>query len=260
MIPDDPNIFNQHSFSSIPRNFDDQEARLRTWLGQDAVPTAGGRHLLYCCPLCKRPWYKAGKSEYPRMSQEQLALLGEALHTDVSLVCALPQALCSICSATSLGGMFTVEEYRRGTQRTRQGYHFSWEGVLSQRTHLIGMICRREQLTLSALLRTEPDTLATPMQDVRAVLAWIDALPLPDAIFRYSDEDSQLLGQRIAPGTGTERIPPVWRGYSWIDDCPPLQGEVLVSLATALHPRAYDSFTGVLTSWKLLARTMRTIL
>src|SRR6266700_2433119 len=73
MIPDNTYIFNQ---PVVPRNFDDFETRLRYRLGQDALLTLeGGRHLLYTCPVCQHPWYKAGRREYPRLTSEQLACL-----------------------------------------------------------------------------------------------------------------------------------------------------------------------------------------
>lgn len=52
----------------------------------------------------------------------------------------------------------------------------------------------------------------------------------------------------------------VWRGYSWKEECPPLHGEVIISLAIALHPMAAYSLSMLLASWKLLARMMRVIL
>lgn len=258
MIPDDATIFN--TTNAVPTHFDDHEARLRAHLGQDAVPTAGGRHLLYYCPICKRPWYKAGRSEYPRLPSEQLAQLGEALHADISMLHAFPQALCSICSVIYLGGTFSVEEYRPQVQPYRWGYRFSWEEAAPPRTHLIGMLCQRERLTTERLLRMQPDILMTPVGHVRAVLAWMETLSYPDAIFGYNDEESQSLGQRIPPCPYPDGTPRIWRGYSWIGVCPPLHGEVLLSLATALHPRAMYTFPRLFTSWKMLARMMRVIL
>src|SRR5260221_7789346 len=63
MIPEDTLNFNHNG---PPSNFDDHEARLRHLLRQDAMPTSdGGRHLLLVCPICKHPWYKAGRHEPP---------------------------------------------------------------------------------------------------------------------------------------------------------------------------------------------------
>jgi hypothetical protein len=256
MIPDDTTIFNS---SFVPKHFDDHEARLQSWLGQDAVSTDGGRHLLYACPICKRPWYKAGKSEYPRITSEQLVNLGEALHADTSVLCAFPQALCSICSVIHLGGTFSVEAYRPNSQPYRWGYHLTWEEASFPQSHLIGMICRKEQLTPGELILLRPDILATPVRNARAVFAWMETLPMPDAIFRYTDEESRHLCQRIPPRPGPEDMRRIWRGYSWIEKCPPLHGEVIISLAIALHPQATYSFSGLLASWKVLARMLRVI-
>jgi hypothetical protein len=257
MIPDDATIFNS---GVVPKNFDDHETRLRSWLGQDALSTVGGRHLLYACPVCKRPWYKAGKSEYSRITSEQLAYLGEALHTDISVLCAFPQALCSICSVIYLGGTFSVEEYRSDCQPYRWGYHLTWEEASFPQSHLIGMICQREKLNPGELLRMRPDILATPVKHARAVFAWMETLSIPDAIFRYTDEESGHLCQRIPLRPSPEDMRRVWRGYSWIEECPPLHGEVIISLAVALHPQATYSFSGLLANWKVLARMLRVIL
>ena len=258
MIPDDTTIFN--TTNAVPTHFDDHEARLRAHLGQDAVPTAGGRHLLYYCPICKRPWYKAGRSEYPRLPSEQLAQLGEALHADISMLHTFPQALCSICSVIYLGGTFSVEEYRPHVPPNRWGYRFMWEESAAPQTHLIGMVCQRERLTTGRLLRMQPDILTTPISHARAVLAWMETLSYPDAIFGYNDEESQYLAQQIQPRPAPDGVPRIWRGYSWIRACPPLYGEVLISLASAHHPLATYAFPRLFASWKLLARMMRVIL
>ena len=258
MIPDDATTFN--TTNAAPKHFDDPEGRLRYRLGQDAVPTEGGRHLLYCCPLCKHPWYKAGRSEYPRLTVEQLTQLGEALHADTGLLHTFPQALCSICSVIYLGGTFSVEEYCPDRPPYRQGYRFMWEDATAPQTHLIGMICQRERLTNDRLLRMQPDILTMPVSQVRAVLAWMEALPYPNAIFGYADEESQDLGRQIPPQPDSDGTPRIWRGYSWIQVCPPLHGDVLISLASALHPLATYSFPRLFASWKLLARMMRVIL
>ena len=107
MIPDNTFIFKQYG---VPRNFDDHAVRLRQLLQQDAMPMLeSSGHLLAVCPVCKHPWYKAGSQEYPRLTSQQLALLGATLHIDIHLLHLLPRSLCSICSAVYLGGMFSVE-------------------------------------------------------------------------------------------------------------------------------------------------------
>src|SRR6266702_2516341 len=189
MIPDDTFIFNHAGARS---NFDDHEVRLRHLLGQDAMPTSeGDRHLLYGCPVCKRPWYKAGKHEYPRLTAEQLAYLGAALHTDVNALHLLPRALCPICSTVYLGGMFTVGEYAH-----HRGYRFLWESASPRRIRLLAMVCRREGLTLDLLVQMSLATRTKPRCDMRAVLAWLETGPFPEATRAYTDEQNQHLAQR----------------------------------------------------------------
>src|SRR5260370_2169279 len=125
MIPDDTFNFNHDGAFS---NFDDHEARLRHLLRQDAMPTSdGGRHLLAVCPICKHPWYKAGRHEYPRLTPVQLAFLGAALQVDIQALYLLPRAICPICSALHLGGMFSPEAYSHHTR-----YRFLLETVSSR--------------------------------------------------------------------------------------------------------------------------------
>ena len=129
MIPDDTFIFNGYS---ARRYFDDYEVRLRQVLGQDAFrATGGGRHLLYGCPVCKHPWFKSSRREYPRLTPEQLAHLGLVLHADIQAFHQLPQALCPICSSIHLGGIFSVGGYPQ-----HSGYHFLWESALPGRLRL----------------------------------------------------------------------------------------------------------------------------
>jgi hypothetical protein len=81
-------------------------------LQQDAVSALeAGRHLLAVCPICKHPWYKADRQEYPRLTPMQLAFLGAALQVDIQALYLLPRAICTICSALHLGGIFSAETY-----------------------------------------------------------------------------------------------------------------------------------------------------
>jgi len=253
MIPDNTWIFNS---PVVPRNFDDQETRLHHRLGQDAVPTLeGGRHLLYACPACRRPWYKAGRREYPRLTAEQLAHLGAALHADVTALYTLPKTLCPICSAVHLGGAFSIEAYP-----PRNGYRLLWESASPPRALLVAMIHRWEYGSLPTLLQREPDTLAAPTCDARSILDWLATCSYPETRSAYSDEESQLLARRLSPCDRIERIARVWRGYAWHDTCPPLEGVALVSLAVAVYPCEAVPFAKLLMAWKALARAMRVVL
>jgi len=253
MIPDDTFFFNRHGALS---NFDDHEVRLRHLLGQDAMPTPeGGRDLLYGCPVCKRPWYKAGRHEYTRLTPEQLAFLGATQHTDVNALHLLPRALCPICSTVYLGGMFTVEEYSH-----HRGYRFLWESASPRRIQLLAMVCRREELTLDLLVQMSLATRTEPRCDMRAVLAWLETCPFPEATRAYTDEQNQHLAQRCPPGSAPNGSLHLWRGYAWEENCPPLGGDVLVSLAVALQPLAPSPFASLLIGWHVLARAMRMVL
>ena len=253
MIPDDPFIFNGYSALS---NFDNHEARLRHLFQQGAMPTLGSdRHLLSVCPICKRPWYKMGSCEYPRLTLEQLAFLGTALHTDVHALHLLPRALCPICSTVYLGGLFSVAEYAH-----RKGYHFLWESASPRRIRLLAMVCQSEGLTLDTLVQMSPVTCAEPICDMRAVLAWLETCPFPKTIQAYADEQCRRLARRCPPGSAPDGSVHLWRGYAWKEHCPPLGGDVLVSLAVALHPLAPSPFVSLLIGWRMLARAMRTVL
>ena len=253
MIPDDTFVFNCHG---MRRNFDDHEVRLRHQLRQDAMPTSeGGRHLLYCCPICKHPWYKSGRHEYPRWTPEQLTFLGAILHADIHALHLLPRALCPICSTTYLGGMFSVGEYP-----LHRGYHFLWESASPSRIRLLAMVCRREEITLEVLLHLSPDTLAEPVRALHPVLAWLGTCPFPETIRAYTEEQSQRLAHHCPSGNAADGRAHHWRGYAWDVACPPLGGDGLVSLAVALTPLAPSPFASLLIGWRVLARAMRTVL
>jgi hypothetical protein len=254
MIPDNTFIFNQRV---VPRNFDDHETRLRYRLGQDALLTLeGGRHLLYVCPACKYPWYKAGRREYPRLTSAQLACLGSALHANIQALHQLPRALCPLCSTVYLGGMFSIEEYPH-----RKGYCFLWESASPQHIRMLAMVCQhREGFSLDALVQTVPETFTTSIRDVRAVLAWLETCPFPETVQAYTEEHSQQLARRCPPGSASYGRERLWRGYAWDVTCPALGGEVLVSLAVALRPETPWPLLSLRIGWHILARAMRTVL
>ncbi len=253
MIPDNTFIFNQ---PVVPRNFDDFETRLRCRLGQDALPTQeGGRHLLYTCPVCQHPWYKAGRREYPRLTPEQLTCLGSALHANYHIPHQLPRALCPICSTIYLGGMFSIEEYSH-----RKGYCFLWENASPQRIRMLAMVRQGEELTLETMMQTVPGTLTRPVSEVRAVLAWLETCPLPGTILAYTGEHSQQLAHRYPPGSAPRGGGRLWRGYAWNAPCPALGGDVLISLAVALRPQTSWPFLSLRIGWNILARAMRMVL
>ncbi len=253
MIPDDSFIFNGYGAFS---NFSDHEARLRHLFQHGAMPTLeDGRHLLSVCPVCKHPWYKGGRHEYPRLTREQLAFIGAALRTDVHALHLLPRALCPICSTVYLGGMFSVDAYPH-----HRGYRFQWESASPRRIRLLAMICWREGLTPDLLVQMSPATRTEPRCNMRAVLAWLEMCPFPETIQAYTDEQSQHLAHRCPPGRAPDGSVHLWRGYAWEDSCPALGGEVLVSLAVALHPCAPSPLMSLLIAWSVLARAMRTVL
>lgn len=252
MIPDDTRIFN---LCFVPRYFDDQETRIRDRLGQDAVPTLeGGRHLLYTCPVCRHPWYKAGRSEYPRLTAEQLTHLGATLHADVIALYALPKALCPICSAVHLGGVFSVEGYPQ-----HHGYRLLWESASSPRMMLMALIHRQEHPSLCTILQQETDTLLAPASHVRSILAWLGACSYPETRQTATNEESQLLARHLSPHDRIEQMSRVWRGYSWHAVCSPLGGAALVSLMIAIPPCEAVPFAKLFMAWRSLARAMRIV-
>ena len=71
MIPEESFNFNRFRTSS---NIDHPEVCRPPLLQQDAVSAMeASSHLLSLCPVCKHPWYKAGRQEYPRLTPAQLA-------------------------------------------------------------------------------------------------------------------------------------------------------------------------------------------
>ena len=264
MIPDSLPLFN---CPSVPKHFDDTETRLRCLLQQDAVPTlVGGRHLLYVCPVCQRPFYVAGRRAYPRLTDEQLRHLGSTFHADVHALHLLPRSLCPICSAMYLGGLFTIEAYRQEASRHCQGYHLLWESASSPYTTLVAMVYRPLHTSLHTLLSLEPDTLVTPVQEVCALLSWLETRPCPAAARVYSDEERHLLARRLPPTSGLSRhdedeawVSRLWWGYAWHENCEPLDETVLVSLAITVSPLSPAPLAHLLQAWRMLARVMRTV-
>lgn len=253
MIPDDLQIFNPHV---VPRHFDDHETRLRCRFGQDATPTLdGGRHLLYACPVCKRPWYKAGRREYVRLTSEQLCHLGAILHADISTTHTLPRAICPICSTVLLDGIVTIE-----TCSARRGYRLTWERALPPRPILLAMLCKQDNLPADEFSWPVPALPIVAMREVSPTLSWLEMCPFPASPRPYTDEECRQLALRLYPGQSPDLLSHWWQGYRWMALCPPLGGVAVISLVVASPPGEPAPFARLLTAWKLLARTMRVVL
>src|SRR5260221_39838 len=105
-------------------------------MGQSAL----GSRYSACISTCRAAPRNASCSgvrrEYPRLTPEQLAFLGAALHVDMQALYLLPRALCPICSTVYLGGMFSAEAYSH-----HRGYRFLWESASPRRIRLLAMVC-----------------------------------------------------------------------------------------------------------------------
>ncbi len=257
MIPDD---FFDGNPCGAPYRFDDYEVRLHHLLQQDAplAPDGGGRHLLLVCPICTRPWYKAGRSEYPRLTPEQLTFLSAALHVDLGALYQLPRAFCSLCSTISLGGMFSIEEYVQ--YPSQQGYRFLWECASPRRIRLVALLCRSGGLALDALVQQQPDILTSSTREALALLKWLETEPFPDSLQALSSEQCERLAYRLPAVSTPYGTTLKWQGYAWQAVCPPLGGEAQVVLAAALPPSAPAPFLSLHVSWTVLARAMRVVL
>jgi hypothetical protein len=236
MIPEESFDFNRCSPSG---NFDHPEVHLPHLLQQDAMSALeADRHLLAVCPICKHPWYKAGRQEYPRLTPVQLSFLGATLQVDIQALYLLPRVICTICSALHLGGMFSAETYPHGG-----GYRFLWESVSPRRIQLLAMVCAVEKLTLDTLVQMIPGRFAESLSELRSLLAWLETCSSPQTIQTLSDERLHC-----------------WRGYAWETSCPLLGGHVLVSLAVTTRPDALPPFASLRLGWQVLSRAMRVVL
>ncbi len=124
----------------------------------------------------------------------------------------------------------------------------------------MAIVCRSEELTVDTLLRASPDTFAGPIHGLHSVLAWLETCPFPGTIRAYTDEQSQHLTRCFPPGNAVDEKARHWRGYAWDTSCPPLGGDVLVSLAVTLPPLAPSPIASLLMGWRVLARAMRMVL
>jgi hypothetical protein len=253
MIPEESFNFNGFRTSS---NFDHPEVRWPHLLQQDAVSAIeAGMYLLLVCPVCKQPWYKAGRLEYPRLTPVQLSFLGAALQVDIQTLYLLPRALCTICSALHLGGIFSAEIYPH-----EGGYRFLWESVSPRRIQLLAMVCAVEKLTLDALVQMLPERFAESLVEVRSMLTWLEMCPSPEAVQALSDAQSQHLALHCPPGNAFDENPRCWRGYAWETNCLLLGGHALVSLAVTTRSDALPPLPSLRLSWQMLARAMRVVL
>ena len=250
MIPDNTFIFKQYV---VPRNFDDHAVRLHQLLQQDAMPTLeSSGHLLAVCPVCKHPWYKVGRQEYPRLTLEQLAFVGAILNVETHALHLLPRSLCPICSAVYLGGMFSVEGFPQ-----RKGYRFQWESASPSRNRLMALVCRSEGCTFDELVHLSLEPLAESTRDMHSVLAWLEMCPSSETIRAYPNDQCQQFAWRYPPRYLVDGNEHQWRGYAWNAMCPPLKGEVQVTLVGADDSPALAPLSSLLLSWSILVRTLR---
>jgi hypothetical protein len=254
MLPEDSFNFNRCNPSG---GFDHPEVHLPHLLYRDgASALQADRHLLAVCPVCKQPWYKAGRSEYPRLTAAQLASLGSTLQVDVQALYLLPRAICTICSVLHLGGMFSAESYPHA-----RGYRFLWESVSPRRIQLLAMICRGEkELALDALVQMTPERFAEPVGEPLSVLAWLESCPAPRSVQVLSEEQSQYLARSVPSASTVDGSLLCWRGYAWETNCPPLGGRALVLLAVTTRCDALPPFSSLHLGWQVLSCAMRVVL
>ena len=184
-----------------------------------------------------------------------MVFLGALLQVDIQALYLLPRMLCTICSALHLGGMFSAEIYPH-----KGGYHFLWESVLPRRIQLLAMIGAVEELSLDALVQVRPETAAEISDELRSVLAWLEACPSPQAVQALSDEQRQHLARYCPPGNTIDENLRCWRGYAWETNCSLLGGHVLVVLAVTTRPDTLPPLASLRLGWQVLARAMRVAL
>ncbi len=253
MIPEESFNFNRFSPSG---NFAHPEVRWPHLLQQDAVPALeAGRHLLAVCPVCKHPWYKADRQEFPRLTPEQLVFLGALLQVDTQALYLLPRAICTMCSALHLGGMFSAESYAH-----HSGYRFLWECATPRRIQLLAMVCAAEGLSLDALVQMIPVRFVEPVGELRSVLTWLETCSFPETIQTLSDAQSYHLARSFPLGNAADARMRGFRGYAWETNCARLGSRILVSLAVTTRSDALPPFASLRLSWQMLARAMRAVL
>jgi hypothetical protein len=253
MIPEESFNFNRCSPSG---NFDHPEVRWPHLSQRDTLMAMEAtRHLLAVCPICKHPWFKAGRQEYPRLTPAQLSFLGETLQVDIHALYLLPRAICTICSVLHLGGIFSAETYPHDG-----GYRFLWESVSPRRIQLLAMVCVTKDLTLDALVQMRPERFAESLGDMRSILAWLETCPSPEAFLALSNEHSQHLARYCPPGNTIDEHLHCWRGYAWETVCPLLGGHTLVLLAVTTRPDALPPLSSLRLGWRVLTRAMRVVL
>ena len=258
MIPDDAFIFNRQL---VARQFDDFEVRLQHALGQDAVPTlAGGRHMLYTCPICKCPWYHAGRREYARLTPEQLSHVSAVFHVDMHIRSALPEKLCPICSTVHLGGIFSVEEYRPEAALRHRGYRFLWENASPPYASLLAIIVPSVHMSISELIQLEPDIRTSSVQEVHAVLQWIETRSCPTMARVFSGDERRLLAYHLPHAHPGSQEVHEWQGFAWKDICSPPGCAATIALAIATPSCAMPSCERLLDGWRFVARAMRVVL
>jgi len=141
-----------------------------------------------------------------------------------------------------------------------RGYHLLWESASPPHRELAAIVCPAEGVSIDVLLRLLPDVLLEPRDRLAAVLAWLETCPLPETVRVYTQEQRYSYTSRNTGNSAANEKTQRWQGYAWEAFCPPLEGQVLVSLAMSPPSPDPASYLNLLVSWHAMARSLRMVL
>lgn len=228
--------------------------RVRAVLHQSAPPSLDntGRRVLFVCDHCGRRWLQDGGRYTLELSAAQVQALAQELAADLE---QLPRATCRICAAQR-GGELNIDEYLTPAGPIFS-YGFSYEGSEPAGMHLL---CSILNVKLGASLRGRAPRagVVTDFQLCRAVMAWLEQLPMPAPYHPLDRPGAAAMARMNPPGhnqPGAEHF--VWRGADWHTTCPALGGAVMVSMHQAIPNDEPYSLRITLECWHAIARRMR---
>jgi hypothetical protein len=160
----------------------------------------------------------------------------------------LSQADCLRCCVRAGQSRFSFDEYVQG----QAGYSVTWQATKPVKTHLFVSVISEAMLS-TAPLPPAPHEVQHPRL-AHAILSWLIGEQRWPCLRLLEGEEQQVMALDQVPGdgmSGTEGW--LWKGAIFQQQCPPLRGTALTTLAIALPPDEPFAVRSLVRLWQDLA-------
>jgi hypothetical protein len=160
----------------------------------------------------------------------------------------LPQADCLRCRVRAGQSRISFDEYVQG----QAGYSITWQATKPAQAHLFASVIS-EAMLYAAPLPPAPHEVKHPRLAYE-ILSWLTSEQRWPCLRFLEGEEQQMVALDQVPGdgmSGTEGW--LWQGAIFQQQCPPLRGTALTTLAIALPPDEPLAVRSLVRFWQDLA-------